>query len=190
MMPFPALALAVPFLKTWWKVILPVVLLMLALGYVKTLHWQIEHYEAQAVELRLEIAKANEKEKQLEANAKALTEKYKDSLQVKAVEIELNAQDKVKEIVKNEESKRIALSRDVVRLFNSGKPDTKPETVAPAKQTDAPEASPNRTVTLNELLVVSARNDANHQLCIETVGEWQRFWNDYVITYGAVANEP
>lgn len=183
----PFLALVVPFLKTWWKVILPVVLLMLALGYVKALHWQIDHYKEEVVALRSAIAEAERTEKELQDAAEVQTAKYKDSLRVRAVEIELKAQDIIKEIKKDEASKRIALSRDVVRLFNDSKPKAGPEAVANPKPEDDGKAATNLT-SLNDLLVVSSKNDANHQVCIDTVDEWQRFWTEYVANYKAVAN--
>lgn len=183
----PFLALVVPFVKTWWKVILPVVLLMLALGYVKVLHMEINHYKGQVVALKSSIAEAERTEKELRDAADVQTAKYKDSLRVKTVEIELKAQDIVKEIKKDEASKRITLERDVVRLFNSSKPQAGPEAVAPTKPKDDGKAATNLT-SLNDLLVVSSKNDANHQVCIETVDEWQRFWKEYVENYKAVAN--
>ena len=186
----PFLALVVPFLKTWWKVIVPVVLLLLALGYVKVLHLQIDHYKEQVVELRLQKEQANAKAKKLEDNATVISRKYELSLAATTNKIEADAFTKIERIKSNEAAKRIALTRELVELFNSTKPPSQPQTVTPTKPSNDETATPNRTTTLTELLVVSAKNDTNHQVCIETVSEWQQFWKDYVVTYGAVANEP
>jgi len=57
---------ALPFLKTWWKVILPVVLLLMALGYVKLLHMEINHLKTVVIELKQEAAIVREKNDLLE----------------------------------------------------------------------------------------------------------------------------
>lgn len=171
------LALAVPFLKTWWKVILPVVLLLLAISYVGVLHLEINHYKDKVIALEKEKAIVQEKNNLLEHNATEISKKYARQLENRLLEEQKKSKLVQERIKKDEESKRIPLSSNVVSLFNASKPDAQPASTTERK--DVGEASPNRETSLNALLEVSARNDAAHQTCIETVAEWQAFWKDY-----------
>jgi len=185
----PFLALAWPFLKTWWKVIVPVVLVLLALGYVKILHLQIDHYKAEAAEMRIVIAQANEKNQQLEEAAEALTKKYERQLQNKQLEEDRKLKTTVERIKKDEESKRIALTRTLIELFNDSKPNNDPVTTT--KPVDVGGTGPPKeAVTLNELLLISAENDSNHIKCINQVHEWQNFWKDYESQVKVVGGSP
>lgn len=202
----PMLALVIPFLKTWWKVILPIVLLLAALGYVKILHMEIDHYKEKVVTLELAIDKANKQQKQLEDNAVVLTNRYKESLSNQFKLQEAQGQVIHERIKKNEESKRIVISDDIISLFNDSKPRIKlkipadtikgddARTTSITNNSKPPTGEEASTLayehTLNELLDISAYNDANHVKCIATVKEWQSFWTDYESTYKAVANAP
>ena len=174
------LALAVPFLKTWWKVILPVVLLLMALSYVKILHMEIDHYKEQAVELRLAIKQSEDRKKLLEDNATALNKKYETQLYAKQLEEDKKAK-AIRERIKNDkESKLIVLPTTSVQLFNASKPDVSEPTTTTKQDHDGETGTdPTVVITLNKLLEVSAVNDANHQKCINQVLEWQNFWTDY-----------
>lgn len=176
----PAFLLALgPFLKTWWKVILPVVLLLMALGYVKVLHMEIDHYKAQNVELRLAIKQSEDRKKLLEDNATALNKKYETQLYAKQLE-ETKKQKLVKERIKRDkESKLIVLPATSVELFNASKPDVSESTPRAEQGDDGKASADPAVVTLNKLLEVSAINDEHHQQCINQVLEWQNFWTDY-----------
>lgn len=188
------LALAVPFLKTWWKVIVPIVLLLLALGYVKVLHLQIDHYKTQVIELKAEAAAVREKNTLLEHAATELSKKYARQLENNLLEQQKAAKLTQERIKRNEESKRIALSSDLVSLFNDSKPNSPPVTgavssdVSGTSTAQATLTSDQRT--LNQLLQVSAENDANHLNCIATVKEWQNFWADFKRSVNAIGGSP
>lgn len=181
---------AVPFLKAWWKVIVPIVLLLLALGYVKILHLKIDHYREQVVELRLANKEAEQQVKKLEDNATVLTKKYERSLENKQLEIDRVVKQRALERIKHdEETKRIRLSANVVGLFNSGKPPSDGEDPAPAVRSND-ENPPAGGKTLNDLLTVVVINDANHEACRQQVIEWQNFWTDYENSFKATVREP
>lgn len=171
------LLLALGFFKSYWKIIVPVVLLLMALGYVKILHMEINHYKSKVVALEQEKAIVAEKNALLETAALDLTKKYSRQLENNLLEQQKKAQQVQERIKKDEETKRIALSSNVVELFNASKPDT--QTAPATKPEDVRKTSTTGTTTLNDLLSVSARNDANHVVCIETVAEWQNFWKDF-----------
>jgi len=207
----PIQALVLPFLKTWWKVILPIVLLLMALGYVKVLHMEIDHYKAKTVSMQLAIDAAAVKEEALEVAAAQITTKYHESL-ANQFKMQDAAGAAIHErIVKNEEANRHRISADIVSLFNDSKPRLKlKDPAAAVKGNDARpatieedprqvsggaellvEAPPQAYEhTLAELLDVSAYNDNNHVKCIDTVREWQHFWTDYTENYKAVNAGP
>jgi hypothetical protein len=207
----PILALVLPFLKTWWKVLLPVVLLVAALVYVKVLHMEIDHYKAKTVTMQLAIDAAAVKEKALEVAAQQLTIKYKESLANQFALQDAQGQVIHERIKKNVEANRNHISPAIVELFNASKPALKlKDPAATIKGNDAgtgthqkdsgqagrPELlvdeSPPQAYehTLAELLDVSAYNDSNHAKCIATVHEWQHFWIDYTESYKAVNASP
>lgn len=173
----PFLGLVFPFLKTWWKVIVPVVLVLMALAYVKILHMEINHYKSKVVALEQEKAIIVEKNALLETAALDQTKRYSRQLENRLLDQQRDAKIVQERIKKDEETKRIAISSNVVELFNASKPDT--QTVTTTKPKDDGKASTTGAITLNDLLSTSARNDANHVVCIETVIEWQNFWKDF-----------
>jgi hypothetical protein len=181
------LAIALPFLKTWWKVIVPIVLLLLALGYVKVLHMEIDHYKTQVIELKLAEAATREKNTLLEHAATELSKKYARQLENQLLEKQKQAKLTQERIKRDEESKRIALSSSIVSLFNDSKPDGGP--VAETVRSDVGGTSAAEK-TLNQLLQVSAENDTNHTNCIATVKEWQNFWADYQRSVNAIGGSP
>lgn len=181
------LSLVLPFLKTWWKVILPVVLLLAALGYVKVLHMQIDHYKSQVIELKAEAQIVREKNTLLEHAATEQSKKYARQLENQLLEKQKQAKLTQERIKRNEESKRVTLSSDIVSLFNDSKPDS--PAVARTEPSDVSGTTSAQT-TLNQLLLVSAENDANHLNCIATVKEWQNFWADFKRSVQAVGGSP
>jgi len=183
----PMLPLVLPFLKTWWKVILPVVLLIAALGYVKVLHMQIDHYKSQVIELKAEAQAVREKNTLLEHAATEQSKKYARQLENQLLEKQKQAKLTQERIKKNEESKRITLSSDIVSLFNDSKPDGE---AAPRAEQSNVRITSTAEATLNQLLLISAENDANHLNCIATVKEWQNFWADFKRSVQAVGGSP
>lgn len=185
---------ALPFLKTWWKVILPVVLLLLALGYVKVLHMEINHYKNLVIELKQEAAIVREKNNLLEHAATEQSKKYARQLENRLLEEQKKAKLVKERIKRDKESAAIHLSPNIISLFNAGKPDSEatPGTVS----SDDGGASPaEKTLTsdertLNQLLLISAENDANHLACIQQVKEWQHFWLDFKRSVEAVGGSP
>ncbi len=154
-------------------------------------HWyyknKVDGLENDITRLTLSIESANIKEKALEHSAVELTKKYKESLHnQQELQNEMGRQ-ATKRIKEDEETKRITLSANVVSLFNSSKPATKGETITPtirlnaggaaATTTPAPPIE-EATITLNDLLLISASNDKEHLKCIDQVHEWQHFWTD------------
>lgn len=181
-----------PFLKTYWKVIVVVLAVLSLVGYIKILHWQIDSCKKENLELTLVIQQANAKSQKLEDHAKALTEKYEDSLKEKQKKVDDLSNTLKERIKKNEESRRVKLSSNVVGLFNASKSESRSEPVAEAKPSDDGGASTPAqvTTTLNDLLLVSAENDKNHLKCIDQVHEWQRFWKDFAASVGSVNESP
>ncbi len=183
----PFLALAWPFVKTWWKVIVPVVLLLLALGYVKILHMEIDHYKSQVIELKKEAAIVAEKNKLLEQAATDISKKFARQLENRLLEDQKRGKLAQERIKNDKETASIKLSPNIVSLFNAGKPDN--ETTPTAISKDDGEASSD-SKTLKDLLVVTAVNDINHEICIKTVDEWQNYWKEYSSSVSAIGGSP
>lgn len=172
------------FCKTWWKVILPVVLLLMALAYVEVLHLEISHYKTQVIALETEKEAVHAKNVLLEQSATDLSKKYARQLENKLLDQQKQVK-LVQERIKNDkESRGIPISSNVVELFNASKPDS--ESVAPTKQGNDGTTGTNQK-TLNDLLLVTAGNDAAHEVCIRTVEEWQHFWIDYKTSVEAIS---
>lgn len=185
----PFLGLLWPLIQSWWKVIAVVLVILAALGYLKYLHHTIDSLKAEVVELRTVIASANAKNKQLEDAAGVLSKKYEHQLENQQLEADKRLNTITDRIRKNETAKRIALQRELVELFNDSKPNSGP--TPPAKQGDAGGTGPPKeTVTLQDLLLVSAENDSNHIKCINQVHEWQNFWKDYEAQVRVVGGSP
>lgn len=183
----PILAAAWPVVKTYWKPIVIGLVVVAALGYVKALHMEIDHYKSKVVQLEKEKALVQEKNNLLEHNATELSKKYARQLENKLLEEQKKAKLVQERIKKDEESKRINLSANVVELFNAGKPDDQPAPTTERKD-DAKTSTDSKT--LNDLLSITATNDANHKECIETVLEWQNFWTDYSSGVKAIGGSP
>lgn len=165
-----------------WKIVLPILLLVAALGYVQTLHWRIDYYKGKVTELTLAVKQGLMREEKLRDNAVALTAKYETRLATQAEILENQKNEITKRILADEETKRIRISRNVVKLFNDSKPKTEQQPTAETKPAND-EGTSSDSTTLNQLLYVSAINDAAHELCRKTVKEWQSFWRDYVASY-------
>jgi len=197
------IALAIlKFLKANWIPVAIGVACLALMGYIKVLHLEIEHYKAKEVKLQLAVDAANVKEKELEQAATQLTAKYHESL-ANQFKLQDAAGAAIHErIVKNAEANSTRISPDIIQLFNSSKPPTKLKDPAGAKQGNDARSTPIEEDpryssgyeaplayehTLAELLDVSAYNDGNHEKCIDTVHEWQKFWRDYTMAYKAVA---
>ncbi len=165
-------------LARYWYIV-AIAVLLAALGGQ---HWfyknEVAGLENEKTVLTLFIKAANLKEQAMEEAASALTKRYHESL-ANQFAVQAVAGAAVKErIKKNEETKRIALSADIVSLFNDSKPATKSEATPPAVSSNAGGTGTPEAVTLNVLLLTSAENDANHLRCIAQVHEWQHFWKD------------
>jgi hypothetical protein len=153
---------------------------------------RIDHYKSENLELTLVIEQANAKNKRLEDHAQALTAKYEGSLALKQKELDKTSKDLKERIKKDEESRRIKLSANVVGLFNASKSESNSKAAPEAKPSDdgGTSPAPQVTITLNDLLLTSAENDKNHLKCIDQVHEWQKFWKDFETTVGSVNESP
>ncbi len=154
-------------------------------------HWyyknKVTGLENDVTTLTLSIKAANIKEKALEVAAVDLTKKYKESLH-NQFELQAEQGRKAAERIKNDkESKRIILSANIISLFNESKPSTKGQATTPTIRLNAGGAAATTTpstpieeatITLNDLLLISASNDKEHLKCIDQVHEWQHFWTD------------
>jgi uncharacterized membrane-anchored protein YhcB (DUF1043 family) len=177
-------ALAWTWIKSNWQLVAIGLAIAAVIGYITVLRLEVDHYKTKAGELELEIstAKANQVQEEERQNLAfdAQTKKYADSLRAKGDAIMKGYADVAAKIKAHEASKHIVLTPDVVELFNSTVgPEPRASEAPRAKQEDDGKASA-LAKTLNDLLEVSNENNANHQVCIEQVLEWQAFWKDYV----------
>ncbi len=177
------LAFLLPFLGRNWKLIAVGIAILALLAYVKVLHMERDHAVAK-------YEKEHAAFETYKANAVAMHEAMKSSnaaltLQFKQAEIARNQaaetfRKTINERIKADEaSKRIMLPPTSVQLFNStttDEPDTGQSPSAHVVNDDAAEAR----LTLNDLLIISAENNANHLTCINTVRDWQQFWSQFV----------
>ena len=188
-------AIAWTFLKSNWKIVAVGLAIAFLVGYIETLRLERDHYKSKAGELQLEIdtAKAEQAKEtaRLQLDFDAITAAHKGTLLVKGAAIMKGFDETLKRIKAHEPSKHIPLTPDVVELFNATTgPDSEPSRAIERNVREAGEdktlvdqvIKENRqlSVTLNDLLVVSDENNAEHQKCIKQVEEWQVFWEKYV----------
>lgn len=173
-------------LKTNWKPILIGLAVLMLLGYIQTLRLEVKHYKSSAIEAKQELKDAQitakaEHDRQT-AEADAITKAHLDTLRRKGDEIMKGYNDVVTKIKAHEASKHVIITPDVVSLFNEST-GNKPTSAPEAKPANDGKTSTTET-TLNQLLVVTAENNANHLKCIAQVEEWQAFWEAYAISVG------
>ncbi len=183
------------FLRNNWKWIAVVLAIAGLLGYIETIKLERDHYKSKSNELQLQLdtakKEADAKQTELQANADAITDKYRTTLATANTLVTENAKLNAQNIAKDKELASVKLSLNAIGLFNASKSteqDSAPETKQgdDGKATAIAEALKESNKTLADLLQVTTINDANHLKCIATVEAWQKFWSDYEASVEAV----
>lgn len=183
-------ALALAILKANWKWIAVAIAVGGLLAYIQTIKLERDHYKKNytVVTLKLEtlVKDAKVREDKLAADNEAITKKYQSTLKDANTLTTENARINAENIKNAQELASVRLSYNAVRLFNASKPSTtKDQKASPTVSgndgtaTSVAKALEVKSQTLADLLQVVNENDANHQVCIDTVTQWQQFWTDY-----------
>ncbi len=191
-------ALALTFLKANWKWVLIGLFILGLVSYIATIKIERNHYkseyEATEVKLAALVNSSKAKETLLDDGNKAISDRYANSLRDANSLVIANARLNQENIANAKELAAVKLSLNAVRLFNASKQSTT-ETSQPANTVQGTDGTttpatetPVVTSTLQDLLAVTAVNDANHLVCIKTVETWQKFWIDYVNNVDASNN--
>lgn len=112
--------------------------------------------------------------------ATELTAKYQDVVKQNNELVDQVNKAVKEKISANEELKRVRLSLSLVQLWNESK-QASSQASAAVQGNDAKTSgakAPTTEVTLQDLFIVSAENDANHLKCVKQVEAWQSFWQD------------
>jgi hypothetical protein len=155
------------------------------MGYIGVIKMERDHARKEVISLKLQIQKNAAITSQLEDSNKELTAKYHEALKNQFALQSAQGEASIERIKKDEASKHITVSPDIVSLFNGLKPPAQATPVAKSGD-DGKAAALEKT--LNDLLQVVSVNDANHNKCIAQVEMWQEFWRDYEERYRAIVN--
>lgn len=178
------------FLKSNWKWIAVVLLIISLLGYIETIKLERDHYKNKVVAIQTEldnlVTSSAIKQKKLQADVTQITDKYKSTLHDANTLVTENAKLNGENIAKDKELASVKLSLNAVRLFNASKQSTSEQDSSSTSEqgndgttTSLAKALEEKSQTLADLLQVVNINDANHLKCIKTVDQWQKFWSDY-----------
>ncbi|MHB8602205.1 MAG: hypothetical protein ACYC9R_06170 [Nitrosotalea sp.] len=182
------------FLKSNWKAI-GILIVIVALGaYIETLKLERNHYETKATRaiatLNQYKVESKNREDAYAASAHSITAKYAAlDTQKTALEVQ-NSKLLSERIAKNAELHSVKLSLAAVRLFNESKQTTTTSSSTPtisghaadtttANTSGAQDSGIDSGLTLTDLFQVSKTNDENHKECIRVVEKWKAFWRDY-----------
>lgn len=176
------------FLKANWKWIAVALAISSLVGYIEVIKLERNHYKKQYqdIQLQLDTVRKDSKAKQdqLQADANAITSKYRSALTDANILTTENAKLNAQNIAKDKELTSVKLSLNAIRLFNASKSTDKDSVANTEQGNDGTSASlakalEEKSQSLADLLQVVNINDANHLKCIATVEQWQKFWSDY-----------
>lgn len=178
-----------PFVQQHLTAILIAIAVLVAVGYVGTIKIQKAYYKHQVVQFEQQAKENDMKNQQLEKAAADITEKYKDSLKTNKALIDKNRKLATEKIQNDKELRDMRLSANAVRLFNDTKPSANGQNPTATVGTNDGSTGANKTFTVADAFAVSAENDINHQVCIDTVLKWQNFWKDYSTRLKAITQQ-
>jgi hypothetical protein len=180
-------ALIFAFIRQHFMAILIGLAVLFLVGYIGSLKISNHLLRKEVGELTLQITTLHNKEQQLAAANQSITDKYRE-MDGKYADLQKKNLTNLRERIKNEkELATIKLTLNAVSLFNASKGDSVGQDATTAIAANASRAA-TLEKTLADLLLVTAENDANHIICIDTVKKWQNFWKDYSATVIAINN--
>lgn len=176
--------LILAFLKTNWKPLIILGMILALGGYIQFLRVDLHHYQKKYNETQLAldtlVKTSKEKQDALAADSAAITAKYRGTLKSANDLIVVNAKLNEENIKNATELRNVKLSLNAIRLFNASKQSTTEEnSTPPAVSGNAPTpGTAKEAPNLKDLLLVVNDNDKEHLKCIKQVEEWQKLWGD------------